>query len=258
MAFQLSRVVAMVTGGASGLGRATVEHLVRNGARAAIVDLPDSKGQELARSLGDENCIFCPTDITNTLDVVDAIEETTSRFGSLEVLVNCAGIGHARKVYNAEKHQPHSLEEFQRVMRVNVIGTFDVIRNAVGVMIQNKPGEEMQCGVIINTASIAAFDGQMGQAAYSASKGAIAGMTLPLARDTSRFGIRVVTIAPGVFMTPLVESLPEKVIKKLEQDVPFPSRLGKPSEFALLVESIVENPMLNGEIIRLDGALRMK
>lgn len=257
MAFQLSRVVAMVTGGASGLGRATVEHLVRNGARAAIVDLPDSKGQELARTLG-ENCLFCPTDITNTLDVVDAVEETRSKFGSLEVLVNCAGIAHARKVYHAEKNQPHSLEEFQRVMKVNVIGTFDVIRNAVGVMIQNKPGEDMQCGVIINTASIAAFDGQMGQAAYSASKGAIVGMTLPLARDVSRFGIRVVTIAPGIFMTPLVESLPEKAIKKLEQDIPFPARLGKPSEFASLVQSIVENPMLNGEIIRLDGALRMK
>lgn len=258
MAFQLSRVVAMVTGGASGLGRATVENFVRNGAKVAIVDLPNSKGEELAKTLGEKTCLFCPTDITNTLDVIDALEETRSQFGSLDVLVNCAGVGYAQRVYHAEKKLAHSLEEFQRVMKVNVVGTFDVIRNVAGLMIQNSPGEDNQCGVIVNTASIAAFDGQVGQAAYSASKGAIAGMTLPLARDLSRFGIRVVTIAPGIFMTPLVENLPEKAIKKLEQDVPFPSRLGQPSEFAALVQSIVENPMLNGEIIRLDGGLRMK
>lgn len=257
MAYKLSRVVAMVTGGASGLGRATAEHFVRKGARVAIVDLPSSGGESVAESLGD-TCMFCPTDITNTHDIVDALEETRTKFGSLEVLVNCAGIGHARKVFNVKTKQPHSLEEFSKVMKVNFLGTIDVIRNSVGIMYENEPGDEKQRGVIINTASIAAFDGQVGQASYSASKGAIVGMTLPLARDLARVGIRVVTIAPGIFQTPLVEGLPEKALKKLEEDVPFPSRLGRPHEFASLAASIIENPMLNGEIIRLDGALRMK
>lgn len=258
MAFRLSNIVAMVTGGASGLGRATVEHFVRGGARVALLDLPTSKGQEVATALGEDKCLFCPTDITDTDDIVDAVETTKDTFGSLEVLVNCAGIGVARKVYNAEKKKLHSLEEFQKVMRVNVVGTFDVIRNAIPLMADKEPGSDMQRGVIINTASIAAFDGQMGQAAYSASKGAIVGMTLPLARDVARMGIRVVTIAPGIFMTPLLEDLPEKIVKMLEKDVPFPSRLGKPKEFASLAQSIIENPMLNGEVIRIDGALRMK
>ena len=258
MAFRISNIVAMVTGGASGLGRATVEHFIRNGARVALLDLPSSKGKEVAAGLGENKCLFCPTDITDTDDIIDAVEATRDTFGSLQVLVNCAGIGVARKVYNEQKKQSHSLEEFQKVMRVNVVGTFDVIRNAISLMLENTPGDDMQRGVIINTASVAAFDGQMGQAAYSASKGAIVGMTLPLARDCGRMGIRTVTIAPGVFMTPLLESLPEKVIKLLEKDVPFPPRLGKPEEFASLAQSIVENPMLNGETIRLDGALRMK
>ncbi|XP_039250200.1 3-hydroxyacyl-CoA dehydrogenase type-2-like [Styela clava] len=256
MAFRIGKAVSMISGGASGLGRATAEYFVKNGGRVAIVDLPNSKGAEVAETLG-EKCIFCPTDICNTEDVVNAIESTKDKFGALHVLVNCAGIGHVEKVYSFNKNLPHSLENFQNVIQVNVVGTFNLIRNVVGCMVKNEVGDENQRGVIVNTASIAAYDGQAGQIAYSASKGAIIGMTLPLSRDVARMGIRTVTIAPGTFKTPLLESLPEKVINTLEAGIPFPSRLGKPEEYAKLVESIVENPMLNGEVIRLDGALRM-
>eukprot|EP00297_Palpitomonas_bilix_P025639 CAMPEP_0113880152 /NCGR_PEP_ID=MMETSP0780_2-20120614/7628_1 /TAXON_ID=652834 /ORGANISM="Palpitomonas bilix" /LENGTH=256 /DNA_ID=CAMNT_0000866799 /DNA_START=1030 /DNA_END=1800 /DNA_ORIENTATION=+ /assembly_acc=CAM_ASM_000599 len=251
----LRGIVALVTGGASGLGRATVERIAEQGGKAVIVDLPSSAGEKLASDLG-ESVIFSPTDVTNEEQVKAAIDAAASKFGdSLNVAVNCAGIGVA--VRTISKRGPHSLEQFQRVLTVNTVGTFNVIRLAADAMSKNDPNEDGQRGVIVNTASVAAYDGQIGQAAYSASKGAIVGMTLPIARDLARTGIRVNTIAPGLFLTPLLEGLPEKVMNELGASVPFPSRLGRPAEYAQLVQSIVENPMLNGEVIRLDGAIRM-
>lgn len=258
MAFQLNKAVSIITGGASGLGRATVERFVRNGAKVALLDLPTSQGKEIAEKLGKESCVFCPTDIANAEDVVNAIETTKSHFGIPQIVVNCAGIGIASHIYSYKQNKPHSLEDFKRVLEVNVCGTFNVIRHAVGEMAENDAGSDGQRGVIINTSSVAAFDGQSGQVAYSASKGAIAAMTLPLTRDLGKKGIRVVTIAPGLFRTPLLASLPQKIIDFLESQVPFPSRLGDPDEYAALVQSIVENPILNGETIRLDGGLRMQ
>jgi len=255
----LKGLVGLVTGGASGLGRATVERFVRNGARIVICDLPNSEGAKIAESLGANECVFAPTDVTSEADVTKALAIVKDKFGKLDVTVNCAGIGVAFKTYNFNKKAPHSLDDFTRVLKINTIGTFNVIRLSAGLIGENQPDSTSgQRGVIINTASVAAYDGQMGQAAYSASKGAIVGMTLPIARDFASQGIRVMTIAPGLFETPLLLSLPEKVRKFLAQTVPFPSRLGYPDEYAQLVQSIVENPMLNGEVIRLDGALRMQ
>jgi len=248
----------MVTGGASGLGRATVERFVKEGAKVTLLDLPTSEGKLVAESLGLENCCFVPCDITKEDDVARALKETKANFGRLDALINCAGIGVAFKTYNFNKQKPHKLEDFVKVQMVNVCGTFNVSRLAVGLMGANEPDNDGQRGVVINTASVAAFDGQMGQVAYAASKGAIVGMTLPMARDLSTQGIRVVTIAPGLFDTPLLASLPEKVRVYLAKTVPNPSRLGFPSEYAQLAQSIVENPMLNGETIRLDGAIRMQ
>ncbi|XP_037539788.1 3-hydroxyacyl-CoA dehydrogenase type-2 [Nematolebias whitei] len=250
-------MVGLVTGGASGLGRATVERLVQCGASAVIVDLPSSDGPALAASLGTQ-CVFSPTDVTSEADVQSAVSLAREKFGRLDVAVNCAGVAVAIKTYNVNKDIPHSLEDFQRVINVNIAGSFNVIRLAVGEMKNNEPDADGHRGCIINTASVAAFDGQMGQAAYSASKGGIVGMTLPIARDLAPLGIRVVTIAPGLFSTPLLASLPEKVRSFLARQVPFPPRLGDPAEFAHLVTSVVENPMINGEVIRLDGALRMQ
>jgi len=250
-------LVALVTGGASGLGRATVENFIQQGAKVAILDLPISEGSQLQKTLGN-NTIFAPTDVTSEADVSQAITEIKKTFGKLDVAVNCAGIGVAFKTYNFNKKLPHRQEDFIRVLNVNAGGSFNVIRLAVGLIGENQPDENGQRGVVVNTASVAAFDGQMGQAAYAASKGAIAAMTLPIARDLASMGIRVVTIAPGLFETPLLQSLPEKVRNYLATTVPFPQRLGHPSEFAHLVESIVRNPMMNGEVIRLDGALRMQ
>ncbi|XP_053551902.1 3-hydroxyacyl-CoA dehydrogenase type-2 [Bombina bombina] len=250
-------LVGLVTGGASGLGRATAERLVRQGASAVILDLPKSEGSSVAQSLG-EQCAFSPTDVTSEADVKNALELARSKFGRVDIVVNCAGIAVAVKTYNINKQLPHSLEDFQRVINVNIAGTFNVIRLAAGEMAKNEPDQDGLRGVIVNTASVAAFDGQVGQAAYSASKGGIVGMTLPIARDLAPLGIRVVTIAPGLFATPLLLGLPEKVRTFLAKQVPFPSRLGDPGEYAHLVQSIVENPMLNGEVIRLDGALRMQ
>ncbi|KAG8038046.1 hypothetical protein G9C98_006371 [Cotesia typhae] len=250
-------LVTLVTGGASGLGRATVERFVQQGGKVIAADLPTSKGQEMAKELG-PNVIFAPMDVTSTEDIEKALDLTKSEFGKLDVLVNCAGIAAAFKVYNFNKKLPHSLDTFSRVVTVNTIGTFNVIRLSVGLMGDNTPNADGQRGVIINTASVAAFEGQTGQSAYSASKGAIVGMTLPLARDLSSQGIRVCTIAPGLFDTPLLSSLPEKVRIFLAKTVPFPQRLGKTEEFAQLAQAIVENPLLNGETIRLDGALRMQ
>lgn len=253
----LKNIVGLVTGGASGLGKATVERLIREGAKVTIVDLPSSKGHDLAKELGEDRCLFAPADITKEKDVSDALAATRNKFRKLDTAINCAGIGVAFKTYNFNKNRPHELDDFLRVQMVNVVGTFNVIRLSAGLIGENEPDLDAQRGVIINTASIAAFDGQMGQAAYSASKGAIVGMTLPIARDLASQGIRCVTIAPGLFDTPLLSSLPEKVRSFLAKNVPSPSRLGNPDEFAHLVEHIIKNKMLNGEVIRLDGALRM-
>ncbi|XP_043535987.1 3-hydroxyacyl-CoA dehydrogenase type-2 isoform X2 [Chiloscyllium plagiosum] len=225
--------------------------------RAVIVDLPTSEGASVAQALG-ENCAFAPTDVTSEADVKSAVALAKEKFGRLDIAVNCAGIAVAVKTYNFKKDIPHSLEDFQRVINVNIAGTFNVIRLAVAEMGRNEPDADGQRGVVVNTASVAAYDGQVGQAAYSASKGGIVGMTLPIARDLAPQGIRVVTIAPGLFSTPLLAGLPEKVQTFLARQVPFPSRLGDPAEYAHLVQAIVENPMLNGEVIRLDGAIRMQ
>ncbi|KAM8829609.1 3-hydroxyacyl-CoA dehydrogenase type-2 isoform X2 [Synchiropus splendidus] len=249
-------MVGLVTGGASGLGRATVERLIRSGASAVILDLPTSDGHTLAATLG-ESCAFAPADVTSESEVQAAVSLAREKFGKLDLAVNCAGIAVAAKTYNFKKDVPHNLEDFQRVINVNIAGTFNVIRLAVGEMGKNEPDADGHRGCIINTASVAAFDGQVGQAAYSASKGGIVCMTLPIARDLAPMGIRVVTIAPGLFSTPLLASLPEKVQTFLARQVPFPSRLGDPAEFAHMVTSLAENPMINGEVIRLDGAIRM-
>lgn len=248
--------MALVTGGASGLGRATVERFARAGSKVILADLETSQGDEVAKELG-SNVVFVPLDVTSENDITQALNTAKEKFGRLDVAVNCAGIAVAFKVFNFNKKLPHRLEDFQRTMNVNTVGTFNVIRLSASLIGENTPDEGGQRGVIINTASIAAFDGQMGQAAYSASKAAIVGMTLPLARDLAGHGIRVVTIAPGLFDTPLLQGLPEDVRTFLAKTVPFPKRLGDPKEFAQMVESIVDNPMLNGEVIRLDGALRM-
>lgn len=249
---------ALITGGASGLGEATVRLFYEQGANVIILDLNTERGENLAIDLG-ERARFLRTDVSNETDVQAAVDLAKTEFGGLHIAVNCAGIAEARKTLGkvAGAYGPHSLEAFQKVISVNLVGTFNVIRLAAFAMEQNEPNGEGERGVIINTASVAAYDGQMGQAAYSASKGGIVGMTLPIARDLARSGIRVMSIAPGLFETPLLASLPEEARISLGQQVPFPSRLGRPAEYALLAKSIVENPMLNGEVIRLDGAIRM-
>lgn len=252
----IKNAVALVTGGASGLGKATVERLARNGAKVVLCDLATSKGNNVAKEIG-ENVIFVPTDVTSEKDITDAIAVTKSNFGKLDLTVNCAGTGVAFKTYNFKKNLPHQLNDFTKVLMINTVGTFNVIRLSAGLIGANEPNKDGQRGVIINTASVAAYDGQIGQAAYSASKGAVVGMTLPIARDLSTQGIRVMTIAPGLFDTPMLASLPEKVRSFLAKTIPFPQRLGDPAEYAQLVEAIYENPLLNGEVIRLDGALRM-
>ncbi|XP_055383355.1 3-hydroxyacyl-CoA dehydrogenase type-2 [Condylostylus longicornis] len=252
----LKSAVSLVTGGASGLGRATVERLAAAGSKVILCDLGSSKGHEVSKAIG-ENVVFVPTDVSSEKDVTTAVETAKSKFGKLDLAVNCAGTAVAFKTYNFNKNLPHKLEDFTKVLMVNTVGTFNVIRLSAGLMGQNEPNKDGQRGVIINTASVAAFDGQIGQAAYSASKAAVAGMTLPIARDLSTQGIRVVTIAPGLFDTPMLQSLPEKVRAFLAKTIPFPQRLGDPSEYAHLVQAIYENPLINGETIRIDGALRM-
>ncbi|KRT71470.1 MAG: 3-hydroxy-2-methylbutyryl-CoA dehydrogenase [Candidatus Rokubacteria bacterium CSP1-6] len=253
---KLSDVTALITGGASGLGKATAERIVAAGGRVALLDLdlPTSKGPEVAEALG-KQAVFAPADVTNSDQVEAALALATERLGPLTVLVNCAGIGAA--IRTVTKGGPHPLDVFSFTINVNLIGTFNCIRLAAARMMTNRPNEEGERGVIINTASVAAFDGQIGQAAYSASKGGIVGMTLPIARDLAGYGIRVVTIAPGLFDTPLLAMLPEPARQSLAQQTPFPQRFGRPSEYAALAAHIIENPMLNGETIRLDGAIRM-
>ena len=243
---------ALVTGGASGLGLATVRKLREQGARVAILDLPSSQGDTIAKELGDQ-VVFSPGDVTSPDDVAAAVE-AASALGPLRVAVNCAGIGNAARTIG--KNGPFPLDAFTKVVTVNLIGTFNVIRLAAERISQADEvnGER---GVIVNTASVAAFEGQIGQAAYSASKGGIVGMTLPIARDLASLKIRVVTIAPGLFKTPLFSTLSDEAIKSLGAQVPHPSRLGDPAEYASLAAYIVENPMLNGGTIRLDGAIRM-
>lgn len=248
---------AIVTGGASGLGRATVERLLAAGASVTILDLPSSPGETVAKELGDR-ARFVAADVTDEAGVAAALDVAVEQ-GPLRVAVNCAGTGDAIRILGRNGVYP--LEKFARIVQINLIGTFNVLRLAAERMVANEPlGTEptrQERGVIVNTASVAAFDGQIGQAAYSASKGGVVGMTLPIARDLASAMIRVVTIAPGLFDTPLLAGLPEEARASLGKQVPHPSRLGDPSEFAALVGHIVENPMLNGEVIRLDGAIRM-
>jgi NAD(P)-dependent dehydrogenase (short-subunit alcohol dehydrogenase family) len=248
----------LVTGGASGLGEATVRLFASLGANVFILDLNEERGKMIEREL-EGKVIFVKTNVADEVDVKSAIDRAVTTFGSVNIVVNCAGIGEARKTIGKVKdvYGPHSLEAFEKIIKVNLIGTFNVIRLAAFAMENNEPNSDGERGVIINTASVAAYDGQIGQAAYSASKGGIVGMTLPIARDLAQSGIRVMTIAPGLFETPLLAGLPEEARLSLGQQIPFPSRLGRPSEYAMLAKSIVENPMLNGEVIRLDGALRM-
>ena len=239
---------AFITGGASGLGAACARMIQAAGGRTAIVDTNAASGRQLADEIGGR---FFLADVTSREQVAEAIAAT----GPIHIAINCAGIGYAERVLG--KEGPASLEKFARVIQVNLIGTYNAIRLAAARMNENEPGGDGERGVIVCTASIAAFDGQIGQSAYSASKAGIAGMTLPLARDLSRHGIRVMTIAPGIFDTPLLGALPDDVRASLGASVPFPARLGRPAEYAQLAQQIVENQMLNGEVIRLDGALRM-
>jgi NAD(P)-dependent dehydrogenase (short-subunit alcohol dehydrogenase family) len=246
---------ALITGAASGLGAATARRLAELGANVVVLDRDQDRALSFASELG-ENVIAVAADVTSEEEVSEAINATHERFGSLQILVNCAGIAMALRT--TSKNGPHPLDVFETVVRINLLGTFNVIRLAATSMARNEPNAEGERGVIINTASVSAFDGQIGQAAYSASKGGIVGMTLPIARDLARDGIRVNTIAPGIFDTPLMAALPEAAKESLSQQVPFPPRLGKPEEFARLAQQIIENTMLNAAVIRLDGALRME
>lgn len=244
----------IVTGGASGLGAATLRELSQHGANVVIADLDKTQGAALAEELGD-NVIFQCTDVTDEINAQATIDLAVTHFGGLQGLVNCAGIGDAAKVLG--KKGVHPLGLFSRTIKVNLIGSFNMARLAAEAMANGEAGADNERGVIINTASIAAYEGQIGQAAYAASKGGIVSMTLPMARELASVGVRVVTIAPGLFLTPMMEGLPEEVQTSLGQSVPFPSRLGRPEEYARTVSHIVNNVMLNGETIRLDGALRM-
>lgn len=244
----------VVTGGSSGLGEAVARRLVGLGASVILADVNEERGVSLAEELGSQ-AVFCKTDIADEQSAKNCMEVAVKQFGALSGLVNCAGIPVAERVLGREAI--HSLESFGRVLQVNLLGTFNMIRLASSVMSEQVAQATGERGVIINTASVAAFDGQIGQAAYSASKGGVCAMTLPLARELARFGIRVVTIAPGLFRTPMTDVLPIEAQESLGAAIPFPSRLGDPSEFAQLAQQIIENCMLNGEVIRLDGAIRM-
>jgi NAD(P)-dependent dehydrogenase (short-subunit alcohol dehydrogenase family) len=244
----------IVTGGASGLGAAVARMVVGEGGRVVLADVKDAEGQALARELG-AAARFVHTDVTDEASAKAAIAAALEAFGGLTGLVNCAGIATGEKVVG--KEGPHALASFARTININLIGTFNMTRLAADAMAKGAPNAEGERGVIVNTASVAAFDGQIGQAAYSASKAGIAGMTLPIARELARYGIRVMTIAPGIFETPMMGTIPKDIADSLGKMVPFPPRLGRPPEFAALVREIVTNVMLNGEVIRLDGAIRM-
>jgi NAD(P)-dependent dehydrogenase (short-subunit alcohol dehydrogenase family) len=251
---ELNGSVFVVTGGASGLGAATAQMLVAAGASVILADMNAAAGQAKAEELG-ARARFAPTNVADEADAKAAIALAQTAFGGLNGVVNCAGIAPGEKVLGRDG--PHRLESFSQAISVNLIGSFNIGRLAAAAMAENTPDAGGERGVIIYTASVAAFDGQIGQAAYAASKAGIAGMTLPMARELARHGIRVMTIAPGIFRTPMMAGLPQEVQDSLGASVPFPSRLGDPSEYAALARHIIENPMLNGEVIRLDGALRM-
>jgi NAD(P)-dependent dehydrogenase (short-subunit alcohol dehydrogenase family) len=244
----------LVTGGGSGLGAATARLLAKAGGNVLIADINDEAGQRLAGEIG-EKARFVRTDVTDEVSVHGALDTVRDAFGSLHGLINCAGVGPAKKVLG--RKGPHPLEDFNKVVQINLVGTFNPVRLAAAVMAENEPTDDGERGVIVNTASVAAFDGQIGQAAYAASKGAIVSMTLPLARELAAHGIRVMAIAPGIFETPMAAGLPDDVRESLSRQTPFPQRLGRPEEYAALVEHIVGNEMLNGEVIRLDGGIRM-
>jgi NAD(P)-dependent dehydrogenase (short-subunit alcohol dehydrogenase family) len=249
---QIKHSVFLVTGGASGLGAATARMAAENGGKVVIADMQADVGEKFAKEIGAR---FVRTDVTSEADGKAAVERALKEFGGLQVLVNCAGIAAAERTLG--KEAPHDLGRFMRVINVNLIGTFNIIRLAAEAMAKAGPNAAGERGVIVNTASVAAFDGQIGQAAYAASKGGVVAMTLPVARDLSRHGIRVCTIAPGVFETPMLLGLPKDAQDSLGKQVPFPSRLGRPGEYAQLVKAIIEIEMLNAETIRLDGAIRM-
>lgn len=248
----ITGAAAIVTGGASGLGLATARRLAAEGAHVTIIDLPTSRGAEVADELGGS---FAPADVTSSEQVAEAVA-TASAAGPLRVVVNCAGIGNPTKVLDREGNTT-DLSIFERIIRVNLIGTYNVTAQAAAAMAKTEPTASGDRGVIVNTASVAAFDGQIGQPAYSASKGGVSAMTLPIARELARYGIRVCTIAPGIMETPMLAALPDAARASLGEQVPYPARLGKPDEYASLVAHIVDNGYLNGETIRLDGSIRM-
>ena len=251
---KLSSSTFIITGGSSGLGLGTARVFVENGANVILADVNESDGKKRADELGDR-VIFERTDVTSEADVENAISAGMKKFGRIDGAVNCAGIVLGRKTHGSKG--THDLDSFKKVIGINLVGTFNVIRLAAAAISENSPGESGERGVIISTASIAAYDGQIGQAAYSASKGGVVGMTLPIARDLSRTGIRVVTIAPGIMETPMMAGMTDEVRSSLEAQVPFPSRLGRPDEYGSLAAHIVENQYINAEVIRLDGAIRM-
>jgi NAD(P)-dependent dehydrogenase (short-subunit alcohol dehydrogenase family) len=252
---QLSNARAIVTGGVSGLGFAVARHLVAHGGKVALFDLNDEKGTTAIAELGAANARYFRTDVSNEADVATNVAAAKDFLGGLNVAINCAGILGAGRVLG--KDGPMALSQFQTTVMVNLVGSFNVAKAAADLMQHNEAGIDGERGVIVNTASVAAYEGQIGQAAYSASKGGVVGMTLPMARELARFGIRVMTVAPGIFWTPMVDGMPESVQQSLSASIPFPSRLGKPEEFADLVAYILGNPYLNGETIRLDGATRL-
>ena len=252
---QLDQVKAVVTGGASGLGFAVARHLVAHGAKVALLDVNDEKGHAAAAEFGGDTAYF-RTDVTSEGDVAATLKNAHAQLGGLNAVINCAGILGAGRVLGKEGPMP--LKTFQNTVMVNLVGSFNVAKAAAALMQSNEAGEDGERGVIVNTASVAAYEGQIGQAAYSASKGGVVGMTLPMARELSRFGIRVATIAPGIFWTPMVDGMPPQVQESLSASIPFPSRLGRPEEFASLVAFILTNRYINGETIRLDGAVRLQ
>lgn len=252
---KFSEAKAIVSGGVSGLGFAVAEKIVKAGGQVAMLDINEEAGQAAAQKLG-ERAIFIKTDVSNEANVNSAVEQAKKAFGSLTLAVSCAGILGAKRVLGKEGPMPSDF--FSKVIMVNLVGTFNLCKAAANAMQDNETDEDGQRGLLVNTASVAAFEGQIGQAAYSASKGGVASMALPLAREFSRIGVRVMTIAPGIFWTPMMEGMPPEVQESLGKQVPFPSRLGRPEEYADLVAAIYENSMLNGECIRLDGAIRMQ
>jgi NAD(P)-dependent dehydrogenase (short-subunit alcohol dehydrogenase family) len=251
---KIEKSVFLITGAGSGLGTAVARMVVSGGGKALLLDVNAQAGKALADELG-AAALFCRTDVTDEQDGISAIQTALETFGRVDVLVNCAGIAPAEKIVGRDG--PHGLESFSRTVAINLVGTFNMLRLAADAMSKQAPHPDGERGVIVNTASVSAFEGQIGQAAYAASKGGVAALTLPAARELARHGIRVLAIAPGIFETPMMAAMPQEVQDALGASVPFPSRLGRPSEYAALVRHIVENQMLNGEVIRLDGALRM-